>query len=134
MYAIPLSLAQQLRSEGAFSVFEGASPLTSLLLLVELRGFEFYNHNSPKMATSLVLQRSKRIDARIIRTQIRHKEHRMLPMCPLRGRFSYRVLPNRQNVGCLTIHQPEGLRCSRFVTSFLSLMLWVSGFRIFLRQ
>src|SRR5690625_4881173 len=98
MYVIPSSLAQQLRFEVAFSVFEAASPLTSLLLLVELRGFEFYNHNSSKMATSAVLQRSKRIDARIIRTQIRQKEHPISGMCPLRGRFSYRVLPHRQNV------------------------------------
>src|SRR5690625_1613319 len=87
MYAIPLSLAQQLRSEGAFSVFEGASPLTSLLLPVELRGFEFYSHNSPKMATSAVLQRTKRIDAHVIRTQIRQKEQPISGMCPLRGRF-----------------------------------------------
>lgn len=94
IYAIPLSLAQQLRSEGALFLFEGASPLTSLLLLVELRGFEFYNHNSPKTATSAPLQRSNRIDAHVIRTQIRQKEHPISGMCPLRGRFflgAYRI-------------------------------------------
>src|SRR5690625_2918259 len=134
MYAIPLSLAHPLRSVGAVSVFKGASPLTSLLLLVELWGSEFYHRTTHKMDASAPLQRTQRITYWIIKTHIRQKEHPISPMRPLRGRFSYRVLPHRQTVECLTIHQPEGLRCSRFVTSFSSLMPWVSGFRIFLRQ